>query len=177
MKKLLIIFGLNIAIIFGSQITYAECPCSPLSPCISQTTQCCNQCNPCEKTNPCLCQTCFDPCCEGWLDCQKLENYFCKLGLTECQKIDARNVIARFICETQNLRCKGYKCENKCECRKYRKEICNLDYEMKKIITDCQKQDYNCIRSEIKDQVKCCHNCLIWPFSFGGCCKCNCCCN
>lgn len=167
MKKVFLFLTFITLFFIGTQVTFAQC-----------------QCTPCVQSAPCACnpspyQTCCYSCCEAWLNCQCIENYLCQLGLSECKKCDARNMVERFKCETNCLRCKGYKCESKCDCRKYRKELCNLDYEIKKLLCGCQKDKYKCIRNEIKDQVRCCHRCLIWPISFGGCCKCscNCCCN
>lgn len=151
MKKTLVALFTMIALSIGAQV-FAACPC--------QT------CDPCPK--PCECTT---PCCESWLDCQKVNEYFCKIGLNECQKAEALNAIEKFRCKTQNMRCDGCKCESKCECRAYRKAIRALDCDMKAIITKCQKADYKCVKKEIKDQVKCCHHCLINPFAR---CKCAC---
>lgn len=151
MKKTLVALFTMIALAFGAQV-FAACPCQ--------------SCDPCQK--PC---ECTKPCCESWLDCQKVAEYFCKIGLNECQKAEAMAAIDKFRCKTQDMRCAGCKCESKCECRVYRKALKALDCDMKSIITKCQKADYKCVKKEIKDQVKCCHHCLINPFAR---CKCAC---
>lgn len=157
MKKALVALFTFVALSFGMQ-SFAACPCCQTDPC------------PCVKPcEPCCCQ----PCCEDWLNCAMVENYFCKIGLNECQKNQARIAIEQFKCATQCLRANGCNCETKCECRAYRKALKNLDCSMKNIITACQKSDYKCVKSEIKDKVKCCHKCLINPFKR---CKCACAC-
>lgn len=189
MKKALIAFGILMTVILTAQTTFAACECNQTSsscqcpittscPCpacpienscqcpITTYTPCCNNCNNC---NNC--------CCETWLS--KMEDYYCRVGLSECQKCLARRVMAQFLCDTQCLRnCCGPCNESACDCRQYKRELRNLDYEMKKIVTDCQKSNYNCVKNEVKDQVRCCHKCLMWPFSISfGCCHCcNTCC-
>lgn len=129
------------------------------------------RCNSCAKP----CSDCFCPykpckCSEGWLNCNCLEDYYCRIGLSECQKCCARKAVEEFKCNTQGYNSKGYKCESKCECRKYRRALRDLDCKMKNIITECQKSDYKSVRQEIKEKVQCCHKCLIWPFY-----RCKCC--
>lgn len=152
MKKRLVCLLTLIALAIGVQTSQAACPCK-----IIQVTCPCS----------CACTTT----CEDFLCPQTMENYFCKIGLNECQKDQARIAVCQFQTETACLRANGYKCESKCECRAYRKALRNLDCKMKNIITNCQKADYKCVKVEVKDQVKCCHKCLINPFKQ---CKCAC---
>lgn len=154
MKKTLVVLFTLLALSIGIQVTFAEC-----CPCQKQNTCDCG----------CLCEPCN--CCEGWLDCKCLEDYFCRIGLDACQKAQALKAIEDFKCCTQCLRAKGYQCESKCDCRTYRQALRDLDCKMKNIISQCQKNDYRFVRSEIKDKVKCCHKCLINPFYR---CKCDC---
>lgn len=198
MKKTLVLFGILATMLFGVQ-TFAACPCAqPSCPCQAACPAPCPVAAPCCPTcnnSPCTCpSSCCNKCsCEDWI-C-RMEELFCKIGLNECQKEQARRAIAQFQCDTKclnlcstgcgctcgsgcNCGC-GNKCccESKCDCRQYKRELKNLDCEMKKIITKCQKSDYKCVKSEVKDQVKCCHKCLIWPFSLCKCCcdnGCNC---
>lgn len=165
MKKTLLTLFALIALAFTAQATFAACPCQqPACPC--ETGPAC----PCAKPAcPCDCNNI--PCCEDWLCPQTLEDYFCRIGLSECQKADALKAIEEFKCETQALRDKCCKCESKCECRSYRKALRRLDCKMKNIITKCQKSAYKCVRKEVKNKVKCCHKCLINPFYR---CKCGC---
>lgn len=158
MKKTLVALFTLIALSFGIQ-AFAACPCDPCA-------------KPCDCDCECPCEPC--KCCEGWLNCKCLEDYFCRIGLSECQKCDARKAVQDFVFCTQCLRCKDCQCETKCECRSYRKALRVLDCKMKNIITKCQKSDYRCVRKEVKEQVKCCHKCLINPFYRCKCCDCNC---
>ena len=151
MKKLLVSLFALIALAITTQATFAACPC--------------------EKPCPCACSQ--QPCCEDWLCPQAVDDYFCKLGLNDCQKAEALMAIEQFKCDTQCQRANGCNCESKCECRQYRKALRDLDCKMKQIITACQKSDYKCVKHEIKDKVKCCHKCLINPFKR---CKCACAC-
>lgn len=148
MKKMSVSFFILIALIFNLQASFAKCPCA-------------KSCNPCKSCT----------CCESWLSCHYLEDYFCRVGLNECQKCEARRAVEEFKCETQSIRTKGCRCESKQECRCYRKSLRNLDCKMKNIITPCQKADYKVVRKEIKSKVKCCHKCLINPFKR---CRCYC---
>lgn len=150
MKRTLVTLFTLIALAIGTQASQAAC-CS----CQPQTDSC----------------ACMQPCCEDFLCPEKVEDYFCKIGLNECQKDQARIAICQFIADTECLRANGYKCESKCECRAYRKALKTLDCAMKNIITTCQKADYKCVKNEVKDKVKCCHKCLINPFTR---CKCAC---
>lgn len=160
MRKMLISFFALVAIVLNLQVSFAAChcttSCAPYSAC-----GCCCPYEPCE-------------CCEGWLDCKCLEDYFCRIGLNECQKCEARQAAEIFKCKTQCLRAKGCQCETKHECRCYRNALRDLDCKMKNIITRCQKPDYKCVRKEVKSKVKCCHKCLINPFKR---CKCDCGCS
>lgn len=197
-----------VALAGGTQLAFAACPCNPCpcdpcakcDPCCDPCAKCdpcdpcakCDPCDPCAKCDPCdkcakcdpccdpcnkCCDTC-DPCCETWLNCECLEDYFCRIGLSECQKAEALKAIEEFKCETECLRAKCCDCESKCDCRTYRKALRDLDCKMKNIITKCQKSDYKCVRKEVKDQVKCCHKCLINPFKRCKCCDpCNKCCD
>ena len=109
---------------------------------------------------------------EGDFLCPEIiENNFCKMGLNECQKVQARIAVARFIDETTWMRANGFKCENKCECRACRKALKTLDCSIKNIITKCQKAGYKCVEKDVMAQVKCCHKCLINQFKL---CKCAC---
>lgn len=162
MKKMLVSLFTLAALIIGARVYADCCPC--------QANPCCTD-SPCATPCPAPCNPCCDCCCEKWLNCRCLEDYFCRMCFNECQKAEALCAIERFKCCTKCLRLKNCKCESKRECRAYRKALRNLDCDMKKIITRCQKDDYKCVRREVKDQVKCCHSCLIWPFKL---CKCNC---
>lgn len=150
MKKVLVGLFTLIAMSIG-MASFAACPCQ--QPCNS----CCNSCV---------------PCCEDWLNCACVEDYFCRIGLNECQKAQARCAIEQFKCATACIRGKGCQCESKCECREYKKALRDLDCKMKQIITCCQKDDYKCVKNEVKDKVKCCHKCLINPFHRCKCCDC-----
>ncbi len=191
MKKTLVALFTLFALSIASQASFAACPCKPCDPCAKPCNPCCEPCekpcnpccDPCEKPcdpccDPCAKECCdpccCDPCCEKWLDCKCLQDYFCRMGFNECQKAQALAAIEKFKCETQCLRAKGCDCENKCDCREYRKALRKLDCCMKTIITDCQKPDYKCVRKEVKDQVKCCHKCLINPFYRCKSCDCGC---
>lgn len=155
MKKTLVALFTLVALSIGIQASFAACPCStPYNPCYAAP-----------------CTPCCDCCCEDWLNCVCVEDYLCRIGLNECQKAEARCAVEQFKCDTQCLRAKDCKCESKCECRTYKKAVRDLDCKMKQIITQCQKDDYKCVRKEIKDTVKCCHKCLINPFYR---CKCGC---
>lgn len=167
MKQTLVALGLLATLLFGAQTSFAACPCE--TPCPAPCP--CAEATPC----PCPCETTFNRCCtcDDWL-C-KAENYYCRIGLSECQKVEARQALAQFICDTKTLTSNTCPKESKCDCRKFKKELKKLDCEMKKIITKCQKDDYKCVKNEIKDQVACCHKCLAWPFSLCKCdCKCSC---
>lgn len=156
MKKTLVALFTLFALAISVQTSQAACPCqTQIAPC------------PCMQADPCNCA----PCGEAWLNQYAVEDYFCRIGLNDCQKAQAMNAIEKFKCETKCLRANGCKCESKCECREYKKALRNLDCDMKKIITSCQKQDYKCVKDEIKDKVQCAHKCLINPFHR---CKCAC---
>lgn len=161
MKRTLVTLFTLFALAIGIQATSAACPC--------QTQPVMSNCCPC--TTPCC-----NACCEDWLNCECVEDYLCRIGLNECQKAEARCAIEQFKCDTQCIRAKGCMCENKCECRAYKKALRNLDCKMKQIITLCQKEDYKCVKHEIKDKVKCCHKCLINPFHRCKCCNSGCSC-
>jgi len=163
MKKTLVGLFTMVAIAFGMQ-AFAACPCN--------TSSC--DCDPCAKPAPCACECPCEPCCEDWLNKACLDDYFCRIGLSECQKAEVLCAIEEFKCETKCLRGNDCKCESKCDCRTYRKALRDLDCKIKNIITKCQKGDYKCVRKEVKTKVKCCHKCLIWPFHR---CKCACACN
>lgn len=158
MKRTLVALFTLIALSIGIQASFAACPCKPCDPCAKPCPAC-----PCD---------CTVPCCEDWLCPSAVENYFCKIGLNECQKCEARKAVEEFKCETKCIRANGCKCESKCDCRTYRKALRDLDCKIKMIITKCQKPDYKCVRKEVKDKVKCCHKCLINPFK-----RCKCACN
>lgn len=159
MKKTLVAVFTLVALLIGVK-SFAACSCNPCSkPCDT----CVKPCNPCD--------CCKQPCCEGWLCADKVEDYFCRIGLSECQKCEARKAIEEFKCQTQCIRAKDCKCESKGDCRAYRKALRDLDCKMKLIITRCQNDDYKCVRKDIKDKVRCCHKCLINPFK-----RCKCCC-
>ncbi len=176
MKKTLLALFAVVAIAVGVQASFAACPCQTSSnpcPCAKPAPcdPCAKPCDPCAKPAPCDPCACNEPCCEDWLCPQVVEDYFCRIGLSECQKDEARKAIEEFKCSTSDLRGNGCKCESKCDCRAYRKALRDLDCKMKTLITKCQKSDYKCVRSEVKGKVKCCHKCLINPFSR---CKCSC---
>lgn len=154
-----------VALAIGIQVSYAACTCNP---CAQPCDPCYSSCDPCGCACPCGC------CCEKWLNCKCLEDYFCRIGLNECQKCEARKAVEEFKCCTKCICANGCKCESKCECREYRRALRDLDCKMKNIITRCQKPDYKYVRREVKDQVKCCHKCLIWPFKRCTCCDCGC---
>ena len=149
MKKTLVMLFTLITLSIGNLASQAACPCQ------TQVNSC-----PCVKVG-----------CEDFLCPATMEDNFCKMGLNECQKAQARIAIAQFIADTACLRANGFKCESKCDCRAYRKALRTLDCAMKDIITKCQKADYKCVRKDVKEQVKCCHKCLINPFKA---CKCAC---
>lgn len=151
MKKRLVVLFTLIALAIGVQTSQAACPC-------------------CTQPDSCIC---IQQTCENFLCPQTVEDYFCKIGLNECQKDQARIAICQFQADTACLRANGYQCESKCQCRAYRKALKDLDCKMKNIITNCQKAHYKCVQKEVKDQVKCCHKCLINPFKR---CKCTCAC-
>lgn len=154
MKKTLVALFSLVALTISVQTSQAACSCQSSCPCQSACT--------CNYTNCC---------CEDWLCPQSLEDYLCRIGLSECQKDSARSAVEEFKCKTQAIRDNGCKCESKCECRAYRRALRDLDCKMKTLITQCQKDDYKCVRKEIKEKVKCCHRCLINPFKR---CKCKC---
>jgi len=158
MKKMLVGLFSFFAIAIGiQQASFAACPCQ------TQTEPC-----PCAKPcNPCACNKTV---CEDFLNCTSMEDYFCRIGLNECQKDQARKAIEEFKCARNGINANG-KCESKCECRIYRRALKDLDCKMKNIITQCQKSDYKSVRHDVKDKVKCCHKCLINPFKR---CKCAC---
>jgi hypothetical protein len=147
MKKTLVAWFILAAFFINIQVVNADCPC---------------QSNFCFFGNSSDC--CFDPCCEDWLCPYKIEDYLCRIGLNECQKCEARKVIEQFKCRTHCNRAKNCKCETKGECRAYRNALRTLDCQMKLLITQCQKSDYRYVRKDVKNQVKCCHHCLINPF-------------
>lgn len=155
MKKMLVALGILTTMLICAPTSFAACPCENPCPCA-------------EATCPPSCDKCT---CDDWVN--KMEEYYCRVGLSECQKIEARRAMAQFLCDTKCLTLNNCTCpkESKCDCRQYKRELKKLDCEMKKIITKCQKEDYKCVKNEIKDQVKCCHKCLIFPFSL---CKCDC---
>ena len=172
MKKTLVALFTMIALSIGVQASFAACPCqNSCDPCVTPCNPCAKPCDPCAK--PCKpCETTMQtPCCEEWLSCAKLDEYFCKIGLSDCQKADALKAVEEFKCATACMRANGCDCESKCDCRTYRKALRTLDCSMKQIITKCQKSDYKSVKKEVKNQVKCCHHCLINPFSR---CKCAC---
>lgn len=160
MKKTLVaLFALTTLL---AQSSFAACPC--------KTT-------PSEKPNPC--QEKVNPCetnqlnnCEDWLSSYNLENYFDRMDFNQNQKCEAMSAIQKFKDRTQDLASSG-DCESKCDCRRYRHALKDLDCDMKKIITSCQKNEYRSVRNDVKSQVKCCHKCLINPFT--RCASCNTC--
>ncbi|MBP7211397.1 hypothetical protein KBA27_01030 [bacterium] len=172
MKKTLVMVGLMAAMCITAGASFATCPCqqpAPSCPCQQQeATPPAPVTTPCEDVskadNPC-------PCGENWLDDQKVEEYFNKMGFSDCQKDSAKKLIEEFRCNTKGMN--GGECENKCECRQYRKELRNLDYEMRKLLTQCQKDNYKDVRKDVKSHVKCSHNCLIWPSMQKKCSKCD----
>ncbi|MBQ9688305.1 hypothetical protein IJV79_01570 [bacterium] len=158
-KSLVALFA--IATLLG-QSAFAACPCPKANPCDT----------PCEKVKPC-----DDPCekpdkcdvnklsnCENWLTQASLENYYCRLNLSQAQRCEATNAIEKFKSKTMTISSNG-ECESKCDCKRYRLALKELDCDMKNIITDCQKSEYKAVKSEVKDQVKCCHKCLVNPFT------------
>jgi hypothetical protein len=173
MKKTLVALGILTTLLIGAQTSFAACPCENPCPCpCTESVPCPAPC-PCAEATPCP-TPCNKANCDDWL-C-KMETYYCRVGLSECQKAEARIAVAQFLCDTSRLnKCTCPK-ETKCDCRQYKRELKQLDCQMKKIITKCQKADYKCVKNEIKDQVKCCHKCLIFPFSLCKCdsCKCSC---
>lgn len=169
-KKLLGVFTV-IALAFGAS-SFAACPCGN-SPCTCPTSPCNNPCmsqnvSPCD--NPCAKKKC-DPCSnidsEAWLSSTSLQEYFCQLGFTDCQKQEAMNAIEEFKCKTKDIRMSNNGCqtESKCDCRTYRRALKDLDCKMKHIVTSCQKDEYKDVRQSVKEQVKCAHKCMINPFS------------
>src|SRR5574344_1135307 len=165
MKRSLVLLGLLTTIFISGQSSFASCPCQ--SPCQTEPTPPPAATEPCNKCEKPTCSSCN----ETWTDSQKMEEYFCQIGLSDCQKDEARKLVEEFKCNTQGLN--GGDCENKCDCRKYRKELRHLDREMKKLLTECQKSNYAEVRSDVKSQVKCCHKCLIWPSLQKKCSSCN----
>lgn len=150
MKKTLIgLFALATLLVQGA---YAACPCQrELNPCDS----------PCEKRiNPCQTNKCTG---EDWLTTTNLEEYAARMDLNESQRCEAMNAIEKFKDKTEGL--SSGECASKCDCRAYRHALKELDCDMKKIITSCQKNDYNSVKKEVKNQVKCTHKCLINPFT------------
>ena len=207
MKKTLFALGLFMTMLFTIQPNFAACPCEqnmqmqnqtmgcacpcekpdpcecqkPCDPCCNECSKC-NECNKCDDCCDANLNKCGDNpggyncCCESWLD--NIESYFCRVGFSECQKCEARKAINDFLCNVKNIDPCNCGCkESKCACREYKKELKKLDCEMKKIITKCQKDDYNCVKKEVKEQVNCCHKCLIWPFSRCACNTCDDCCD
>lgn len=166
MKKTLTTLFTLIALTMCTPKVFAQCACPTPQPCCPTATAPC----PCQEATPC--SPCAQPCCpttqcpcdcskaETWFCPQCVEAYFCRLGLTECQKCAARQAVEQFKCCVQ---CLPTCCASRCQCREYRKALRDLDCKIKNIITDCQKKEYKCVRSEVKSQVKCCHRCLIGP--------------
>lgn len=152
MKRTLFTLLALIALSIGTQVSFAACPCNKI-------------------VEPCSCSCPTMPCCEDWLCPIAVEDAFCKIGLNECQKYEARKAVDEFVCKTQCVREDGCECESKCECRIYKKALRELDCKMKNILTKCQESDYKCVKNDIMEKVKCCHKCLINPFHR---CKCAC---
>lgn len=177
MKKTLLGIVTLVALAIGVN-SYAACPCDPCEkpcdPCAKACEPCekpCEPCNPCKSCEPCDPCACTTGCGEDWLCSSSLQEYFCQMGFTECQKQEAMNAIEEFKCKTECIRANDCKCETKCDCRTYRKALRDLDCQMKQIITKCQKDEYKDVKKAVKDQVKCAHKCLINPFNS---CKCSC---
>ena len=186
MKKTLVALSILTALLISAKTTFAACPCTepqicPQATCpvqcpCEQATPCpcscpCETPCPCEVQTPCACSSC---CCDKWLS--NTENYFCRIGLSDCQKMKARRAVACFQSKIKCLNLQNTPCdckESRCDCRAYRKALKKLDCDMKNIITCCQKDNYKCIRKEVKCDVQKCHKCLISPFTFcKKCCKC-----
>ncbi len=169
MKKTLFAIAAFAALALGTN-SFAACPCSsdpspcdmPHNNCYEQQKPCDTPCNPCKENLGCS---------EDWLSYSNLQEYFCQMGFTDCQKEEAMNAIEEFKCKTQALRNNDCTCETKCDCRTYRHALKDLDCKMKHIVTQCQKDEYKEVRRAVKEQVKCAHKCLINPFSS---CKCAC---
>lgn len=149
MKRQLIALLSMVTFAIGTQYGFAACPISDDNPC----------------DNSCESESCKEKkgCCEDWLYTTNLEEYFCKMNLSDNQKSEAIRAIEEFKDSTQSMRNSDCTCSSKEECREYRRALRTLDNQMKNIITKCQKNDYKAIRKEVKDQVKLCHHCLIGP--------------
>lgn len=113
------------------------------------------------KVHKIPCNPCY---CDDWLNNDAIEEYFCRMGFNAWQREQSRNVINKFRQNMVFYRLPDRRFEKKCDCRAYIRALRWLDCQMKCIITQCQKSDYILVRKEIKERVKCCHNCLIWPF-------------
>ncbi len=170
MKKSLIALFAVVALTITTQSAFAGCPCNKtISPCDKKVSPCEQKLNPCEKADPC---EKVDPCeanremsCEGWLTRASLDDYFVRMNLNDSQVCEAMSAVENFKSKTKNFRNSNGECETKCDCRMYRQALKELDCDMKKIISQCQKEQYKEIKAEVKSQVKCCHKCLINPFN------------
>lgn len=158
MKKTLIgLFAIATLLVQG---VYAACPCQ-------------REANPCKTPSPC--EKKINPCqsnrCTGadWLTQTNLEDYFSRMNLDDSQRCEAMNAIENFKDKTEGL--SSGECASKCDCRAYRHALKDLDCDMKRILTSCQRSDYRSVRREVKNQVKCTHKCLINPFT--RCASCN----
>lgn len=158
MKKSLV--GLFALLTLVAQNAFAACPCS-------QESNPCDTPAPCEKQfNPCETNKCTG---EDWLSQSNIEEYFSRMNLDQAQRCEAMNAIENFRDKTEML--SSGECATKCDCRAYRHALKDLDCEMKKIITACQKSDYRSVRNDVKAHVRCTHKCLINPFT--RCASCN----
>lgn len=167
-KSLTALFTLIVLTICIPKV-FAACPCQTSPPSPATTAPCQTDLAP---ASPCPTVECPCDCnktSETWLCPENVEAGLRRLGFTECQKNSARQAIEEFKCAIKDLP-KCCRCESKCDCKKYRMALNDLDCKMKNIITRCQKKEYDCIREEVKKQVQCCHKCLMWPKK----CKCGC---
>lgn len=142
MRKTLVALGLFTLLTLCVQATFAACPCARSSTLLfcRDVQRLAEASNPC----PCPCDCAKEPCCEDWLNCKCVEDYFCRIGLSECQSRSQKSYRTIQMRQFKCLRVKRCNCESKCECREYRRALKDLDCKMKNLITKCQKSDYRC---------------------------------
>ena len=156
MRKTLIAFSILTALMLVAQSSFADSQSQVTTTVPVVVTLCPTGGTPvCSCQGTSSCPSTFNN-CEYWLN--KLESYYCIIGLSDWQKDQARRVVAQFLCDTKNIRltCSGTCNGSKDDQKKYKRELKKLDSEMKKIVTISQKMAYDCVKIEIKSQVNCC---------------------
>src|SRR5574344_1145303 len=142
MKKALLTLSIMAAVAVGTQGAFAwswgcnscqkadsatgcGCPVQKVKdcdkPCAKPCEPCAEPCNPCEKKESCDCPKSCEECAKaadamcGTCEDKKLEEFYCRLKLSDCQKDAARNLREKYKCETDAIKDK-MKTDKGCLC-------------------------------------------------------------